>query len=408
MNASTAQQPGQPPHEREHEHEHDAHHEHCLEIPRFERLNYFYGQMLGVREFRAEQAYLREKHKLHNRYLHGYGVVCGLRVTPCVLKQGECDRKPPPPCVTVECGLAIDCAGNELVLRAAAQVKLPENRECVWIAICYRETAFQPVRPASLGDCAGAQLDCVNAMTREDVCIRVLEERPEHHSPCSACGDTCCEQCLVLARVELKAGNPVRVEDIDNTIRRPLSLFETARVDRIGWTHGATYTREEAQQLLERGLYMHFSRKIHAETALASGVFDLWVIQGGRGSRGLIQQIDIKPHAHQHSGLVDWVSFRQDTDEVLQPGDRVLITLRSSFVLDECCRSLDGEHVTGIPIAPGYEQWDRAECVFRPPCRQQPPRQLLPWMSGNGNPAGTFESWFFIEEYQHGHSKQRG
>lgn len=56
----------------------------CAEVPDFERLNYFYGQMLGAADFRSEQAYFREKLKLHNRCLHGYGVVCGLEVTPVV------------------------------------------------------------------------------------------------------------------------------------------------------------------------------------------------------------------------------------------------------------------------------------------------------------------------------------
>src|SRR5262249_28039999 len=46
-----------------------------------DRLNYFYGQMLGVRDFQSEQRFFREKHKLHNRCLHGHGFVCGLKVT---------------------------------------------------------------------------------------------------------------------------------------------------------------------------------------------------------------------------------------------------------------------------------------------------------------------------------------
>ena len=58
----------------------------CAEIPEFERLNYFYGQMLGAADFRAEQAFFREKLKLHNRCLHGYGVVCGLEVRPVAVE----------------------------------------------------------------------------------------------------------------------------------------------------------------------------------------------------------------------------------------------------------------------------------------------------------------------------------
>src|SRR5689334_7337081 len=48
--------------------------------PEFDRVNCFYGQMLGVRDFQVEQEFFHEKAKLHNRALHGHGVVCGLEV----------------------------------------------------------------------------------------------------------------------------------------------------------------------------------------------------------------------------------------------------------------------------------------------------------------------------------------
>jgi hypothetical protein len=45
------------------------------------RVNYTFGMVLGVDEFRQEQAHFEWKHRLSNRLLHGYGTVCGLRVT---------------------------------------------------------------------------------------------------------------------------------------------------------------------------------------------------------------------------------------------------------------------------------------------------------------------------------------
>src|SRR5260370_3948607 len=54
----------------------------CAEFGQFERLNYFYGQMLSAQDFTTEQSFFREKMKLHNRCLHGYGTVCGLLVEP--------------------------------------------------------------------------------------------------------------------------------------------------------------------------------------------------------------------------------------------------------------------------------------------------------------------------------------
>src|SRR6266481_4772062 len=54
----------------------------CLNVAEFRRLNYFYGQMLSAQDFQIEQNFFREKMKLHNRCLHGYGTVCGLLVKP--------------------------------------------------------------------------------------------------------------------------------------------------------------------------------------------------------------------------------------------------------------------------------------------------------------------------------------
>jgi hypothetical protein len=91
------------------------------EVPQFDRLQYFYGQMLGVRDFRTEQEFFREKIKLHNRCLHGHGIVCGL-----VVEEGEVIRAKPEsgenegkcyPTVEINPGLALDSEGNELVVR---------------------------------------------------------------------------------------------------------------------------------------------------------------------------------------------------------------------------------------------------------------------------------------------------
>lgn len=73
----------------------------------FERPRFFAGQLLTDRDLEAAQRYVIEKNKLHNRYLVGTGVVCGLavRCDPC------CEGS-----VVVEPGYAIDCCGNDIVL----------------------------------------------------------------------------------------------------------------------------------------------------------------------------------------------------------------------------------------------------------------------------------------------------
>ena len=77
----------------------------------FVRPRFFAGQLLTEDDLTALTDYTTAKDRLHNRYLFGAGVVCGLWVS--------CD-----PCggstVTVQPGYALDCCGNDLILRCAA------------------------------------------------------------------------------------------------------------------------------------------------------------------------------------------------------------------------------------------------------------------------------------------------
>lgn len=94
---------------------------HCGQQDCFERPRFFCGQMLQAEDLVADQRYVIEKNKLHNRYLVGTGVVCGLAV--------RCD-----PCdgmITVEPGYAIDCCGNDIVLCEPAKFDVRKYiRDC--------------------------------------------------------------------------------------------------------------------------------------------------------------------------------------------------------------------------------------------------------------------------------------
>jgi hypothetical protein len=193
--------------------------------PEFKRLNYFFGQMLGVDDFRGEQAYFHEKQKLHNRCLHGYGTVCGLLVKAApplhecespqdperekidahieeiekeiaanpnwdaakiasaraeieklrrALEKREpyCPVDPIRPRIEVECGLALDCKGNEIVVRRTETLdlwerltndereRLQHGRHDVFVSICFCEKPVSPVRPVREGMCE-PNTDCV-------------------------------------------------------------------------------------------------------------------------------------------------------------------------------------------------------------------------------------------------------
>jgi hypothetical protein len=73
----------------------------CLCRPRF-----FAGQLLTDEDLRRLDHYIVAKDRLHNRYLHGTGVVCGLEVV-C----NSCDDT-----VTVRSGLAIGPCGEDIVV----------------------------------------------------------------------------------------------------------------------------------------------------------------------------------------------------------------------------------------------------------------------------------------------------
>src|SRR5450631_4258743 len=73
------------------------------DLPPFTRNHYFTGKLLVERDFSDEQRYYVDKLRHHEQRLHGWGVVCGLKV----------DQHENPGCrdrfVCVEPGTAVDC-----------------------------------------------------------------------------------------------------------------------------------------------------------------------------------------------------------------------------------------------------------------------------------------------------------
>jgi hypothetical protein len=78
----------------------------CVGLECLDRTRYFSGQLLTEADLNNEQSYWLAKNRLHNRYLHGWGVVCGLQVV-C----NECDGW-----VTIKSGYAIDPCGNDIIV----------------------------------------------------------------------------------------------------------------------------------------------------------------------------------------------------------------------------------------------------------------------------------------------------
>jgi len=449
----------------------------CAEVPELRRLTYFFGQMLGVGDFQSEQQYFREKLKLHNRCFHGYGTVCGLGVRAAppqvvcesaddqkrkqlageIAKLGQelgaakakvdadavraiearldalkrrlecmgpaCPPEPIRPRVVVECGIALDCRGNEIIVRREQTLDLwrylsreqrqelaaaGDARHDLWLSICFCDKPVSPSRPIQTDSCEPA-VDCVYGKLEDSFRFQVSLEPPAHDERCEACCTACEECCLLLARIRcVAAEGGVEACQIDNGVRRLLTRYEIARITGIDWVHGATYSTEQVDELLGRvhrdgwhgtGLYVAVSRPIRAET-LRPGVVELCVIQGGRTQAASAYYLETEIDAldPDPDGMVRRFRIRYVGNERLDPGDRVLITIRSAFILDACCQPLDGIHVGGlVPLLPDAE-FEKFRAEVPPSACARAPGRYGPWTSGVGVPGGSFESWFFIED----------
>jgi hypothetical protein len=446
---------------------------HCADVPDFRRLNYFFGQLLGVDDFQSEQAYFREKQRLHNRCLHGYGTVCGLLVKPApplheckseqdpkrekleleiaVLKTEiaahpdeaaaradlenllrELESLPqacPPekihPRVEVECGLALDCHGNEIVVRRTETLDLWERlsrderatlehgHHDVFVSICFCEKPVSPVRPVHEGSCEPSN-DCVFGKLQDSYRFHVSLDRPDPDQRCEGCCTECVDCCLLLARIrDVRAHGNLDEHQVRNRVRRRVGLYDPTRITGVNWTHGAEYWIEEADDLLggqyceeeDGGLVFQTSHSVNVHS-LRRGVVDVWVVRGGSGPHADVYSLEteIAP-IDPRDGFTRRFRVRYLGDELLDNGDRVMVTVRGAFILDRCCQPLDGLNVGGfVPLLPDerFRRFDKY--AHGPFCTRDP---YGPPRSGVGVPGGSnFESWFYVKR-RHGEGAPR-
>ncbi len=153
------------------------------------RLHYFNSQFLDATDFTDEQNYHVDMRRLHNRYLHTWGVADGFEVT---FESGGSS-------VRVGAGTAIDGNGREVVLDADQTVELadhPANAD-VYVSIRYREQESDPTEETGA---AG------NTRWTEEPEIEHTESKP------AATGAR-----VLLAKV-VRTGN--KVASLDTTDRR--------------------------------------------------------------------------------------------------------------------------------------------------------------------------------------------
>jgi len=160
-----------------------------------ERTRFYPRQIVQAPDLTQDQTYFREKLRRHNLLLHGWGIVCGVRV-----RVGD-----KPGTVLVEPGTVLGPFGDEIVVGdlievdvaaqnlegdavngcsdpdpwcADVRVARPEGRP-VYLAISYAEYACRPVSVAAAGcGCGCGGSDCEYSRMRDSWRIRVLNDLP--------------------------------------------------------------------------------------------------------------------------------------------------------------------------------------------------------------------------------------
>jgi hypothetical protein len=378
-----------------------------------DRNRYFTGKYMRARDFQVDQDYFLSRSRLHNRLLHGWGIVCGLGVE--VVHEKGC-----PPELIVHPGVAVDCCGRELVLEQPHQRQIvlpdltrsPSSRASdgvpePWLAarcgdptelptllVCleYRETESEPVPVlGECGGCAPGEVEGNRVTEGVSVVLRAEEDLaaecwpdggsanhgaslhdgtsgPGCIEPSCVCGD-----CVPLALISVESGKhgdgPRIVVHTEGRRELAGSAEQYTRITDISWPHGGTLSIDE---LAGAGgeLRVTFERPLEAADGDATGInrhtFEVQHLSENR-FRALVKTTSNSPRV-----VDDCVAVFTIDDEFLYPdvgspvGSVVYVTLYGDLVLDVRGKPVDVDHLRGS----------------------------LP--SGDGSPGGTFRSWFTI------------
>jgi uncharacterized repeat protein (TIGR01451 family) len=219
-----------------------------------ERVRYFSRQLITADDMLTEQQYFRQKLRRHNRFLHGWGVVCGLEVLTAAS-----DTYPWQ--VIVGAGYALGPYGDEIYVAesrcfniaecitsimnpcdptAKPTPVLPKN---LYLAIRYTECETRPMRVHPLG-CACDETLCEYSRIRDDFELACVPDKPDPPvMTCKICDDRflvdSCPPCpdspwVVLAKITFPTPTSAQPDvmkinlvetNIDNFARR--QIFST-------------------------------------------------------------------------------------------------------------------------------------------------------------------------------------
>jgi hypothetical protein len=378
----------------------------CATIPELERVCYFFGQMLEPADFRAEQSYFTTLLSLLGRHTAGWGVACGLDVRLPAGTSAVCEDQSELEQLLLEVtpGIAIDCCGRLIVLRKPYRCRLlglldTVEREALlaghrlYVSIVHVERPVRPTR--GLADGCDPLASLQYGRIRDEARV-VVSLKPPEHQACDACLDPCDDPRVLLASVRVVEEYGSSTVVIRPELRRLLARHQLATITDVGWVHGGTYRRRQAERLLADGFGLRFSRPIRAST-LQEGVIDLVIYEGGTGRRDAIyfKAVDLYPPPGPQ--LVSEVFVKVSQPESFNTGDRLHLSVRCDFILDDCCRAVSGAHLGGgVPFDETLARGDADHPDVAELACPTPPDRSGPWRSGNGVEGGVWESWIKV------------
>jgi hypothetical protein len=207
-----------------------------------ERVRYFPRQLLMADDMRAEQEYFRERARRHNRYLHGWGVVCG-----CTVEVVE-DAKSPT--VRVCPGYAVGPQGDEICIDCCIDVDLKtgasaqpcsvrwpcppigavpavrDSQATVYIAVRYAECFSRPVRVHPAG-CGCDEIGCEYSRVRGTSPNRTSRRRTTTTPGARQCArrpSNCSSACIPFRCRRVRSATAIRGWCSQPSLSRPTSI----------------------------------------------------------------------------------------------------------------------------------------------------------------------------------------
>ena len=193
------------------------------------RVNYAFGMVMGVDDFRQEQAHFEWKHRISNSLLHGYGTVCGLQVTQRSFGGGS-DVE-----IVISSGYGITPQGKWMCVERDQCARLgewlqgqqdqlgaisPPGSHTVYVSLCYEECLTDGV-PIAGQPCASEEDSQAPSRIQEAFRMQFSWTQPDQAAEdyFRAFGD-------LLSRIELidELLSPMAADDSETLIQLVLNL----------------------------------------------------------------------------------------------------------------------------------------------------------------------------------------